>query len=568
MSRPSKSAKVSVTKSGTPHSTKKSHPSKGVKASASKASRTVPKRDGNAGSENLPKTRKSHVSKDGAPEAELRDASDLAPFADLLLPYQIRYLRDRSPMKKLVKSRRIGGTWTQSLEDVLDCVDRPGLKVWFSSADKTAGLEYLDYVRMWVEVANLIVQTVVVAEDALGDGEGTLETLQVADTDEATATVVVFHNGSKITILSSNPSGFRSKGGKVVLDEFAHHGRDRDLWKAAQPVAGAWGYPIRILSTQNGKGCAFYKLGNPEFDRANLDDLDEDEGLGTSESDWSVHTVTIEEAVADGMYDRVKKRPTTHAERAGYLRRLRRQCLNEAQYQEEYMCRAQDEAHALLPYSLIESVERDNILGLNQVTGPLYLGMDVGRKRDLTVIYVLELCGMVLHARHLVVMEKARFQRQKDVLWLLLSHPKMVRASIDATGLGAGLGEDTLERFGSYMIDSVHVTEGIKDALATRMVREFEDSGVLIPVDPVQRESLHSVQRTVSITNKARYDAKRDDENGHGDHFWALAHAIAAARTGDTGPADARSLPLRAETTPFDPQPFGRGHLDSWAAME
>lgn len=514
----------------------------------------------------------------------------LAPFADLLLPYQVRYLRDRSPMKKFVKSRRIGGTWTQSLEDVLDCVDKPGLKVWFSSADLSAGKEYLDYVRMWVEVANLLVQTVVVLEDHLGNGDVTPEAIEVADPTLATATVVEFHNGSKITILSSNPGAFRSKGGKVVLDEFAHHKSDRELWKAAQPVAGAWGYDIRILSTLNGKGNAFYKLGNPEFERPDPDQVDEDDPDEEAQpSAWSVHTVTIDQAVAEGMYDRVAKRPTTDKERARYIRRLRRQCLNEESFNEEFRCIANDEGHALLPYSLIESAERDGIAftclldgrdpssdlakrreitGLDQVKGPLYVGMDIGRKRDLSVIYALELVGKELVTRCMIELSKIRFGTQKEMLWQLLRHRFFVRASIDANGIGAQLAEEAAEAFGVYRVEGVVPTEAIKDALATRLVQEFEDATTLIPKHARQKEGLHAVRKTVSITNKARYDAQHDDTNGHADHFWALAFGIAAARSGGQAPADAMSLPPPPSTSfGFGGMSYSTSHLSDWAGL-
>lgn len=500
-----------------------------------------------------------------AESATRRSAEALSPFLDLLTPWQVKYLEDRSRIKKLTKSRRIGGTWIQALEDVLDCIEQPGLKVWFSSADKTAGGEYIDYILMWVGVANLLVQTVQVSESQLSDVSfEDPEALEVASQDDATATVVEFHNGSKITSLSSNPSQFRSKGGKVVLDEFAHHKRDRDLWKAAQPVA-ARGHSIRIISTQNGMSCAFYKLGNNAERKAARRS---EKKLGDKYA-WSIHEVTLVQAIDEGMLDQIEGRPTTQEERDAFIASIRAQCLSEAQYLEEYMCKAQDEAHALLPYSMIERVERDGILGLHQVTGSLYLGMDIGRVIDLTVIYVLELCGLILYTRHIVVLKNTEFSEQGRILWELLKHPKMVRAAIDARGIGMQLAEEAQKQFGTYHVDKVMGTPAIKDALATRMVQEFQDSTVLIPVDEQQREGLHAVAKTVSLTNTVRYDAKHDEENGHGDHFWALALGISAARTGGEAPADAVSSTTESVTTGFS-ESFGsynQAGLSTWAAM-
>lgn len=472
-----------------------------------------------------------------APEAVAqsapRAADALAPFADLLLPYQVEYLKDRSQLKKLLKSRRIGGTWVQSLEDVLDCIERPGLKVWFSSSDLSAAVEYIDYVKMWTDVASLIVQTIVVAEDSIGSGDQAPDAFEVAAPGDATATMVLFHNGSKITALSSRPGAFRSKGGKVVLDELAYHNADRDLWKAAQPVAGAWGYPIRILSTENGKGTVFHQLGNPEFETRHGDEDDEDL-LG---SGWSVHEITIERAVAEGMYDRVMGRPTTEQERRLYIRKLERQCLSKAAFREEFMCQAQDEAHALLTYEMIRAVERKDLPGIDAATGMLYLGMDVARKRDLTVIYVMELVGRDLVRRAFVEMHKTKFSAQKAVLWPLLRHPRLARALIDATGIGAQMAEEAQDDFGSWLVEAVTFTASVKDHLATRLVQEFQDSTLLIDDDPKQREGLHAVRKIVTGTNAVRYDAEHDSVNGHADHFWALALAVSAARSGSEGDA-------------------------------
>ena len=55
------------------------------------------------------------------------------------LPYQERWLADRSRLKIAQKSRRIGWTYVQSYEDCRDAVRADGgMDVWFSSADQSA----------------------------------------------------------------------------------------------------------------------------------------------------------------------------------------------------------------------------------------------------------------------------------------------------------------------------------------------------------------------------------------------------------------------------------------------
>ena len=70
---------------------------------------------------------------------------------------------------------------------------------------------------------------------------------------------VEFANGRRIHALSSNPRALRGRGGKLVVDEYAHHDQSDELWRAAQAVV-PWGHSIRVLSTHNGKGCRFYRM--------------------------------------------------------------------------------------------------------------------------------------------------------------------------------------------------------------------------------------------------------------------------------------------------------------------
>ena len=161
------------------------------------------------------------------------------------LPYQERWLNDKSKIKIWEKSRRIGATYVQSYEDVRDCVNKTVPAVWFSSADESAAKEYIDYCEQWVKLFHITAKR-------LGE--------VIIDNDkDIKAFVIQFSNGTKIHALSSNPKGFRSKGGKVVLDEFAFHNNPEELWKAARPCI-TWGFPLRILSTHNGQNCLYYKF--------------------------------------------------------------------------------------------------------------------------------------------------------------------------------------------------------------------------------------------------------------------------------------------------------------------
>lgn len=434
------------------------------------------------------------------------------------LPWQVKQLRDKSRNKLLEKSRRIGGTFVQSWEDVDDCVTTDGLKVWFSSADLSAGKEYVGYCEDWVRKLNAS------AKILDGTKNGDLDGAVFADEDkDITTQRVMFKNGSSINVLSSNPKAFRSKGGKVVWDEAAHHENADQMWKAAQPVA-AWGFGIRVLSTHNGVKSTFNQI---------IKKIAKGEMRG-----WGHRKVTILDAVAEGMVDKVLGRKATEAEVQEFLQDLKSGCLTEMQWLEEYMCEPVDEATAFITLAMISACERpaSSLLGLERATGPLYLGMDVGSLRDWTVIYVGELCGMVIHTRVKIVLKKAKLPDQWPILDELLSHPRLVRACIDRGGIGLEMAQRAVDKYGSK-VEDIHFTNAIKEEMAQKLRAEFEDVSLLIPdEDSEQTGSIHSIRCQVTSSGHRRYDAERG-VNGHGDHFWALALMARAARDPNAGPA-------------------------------
>ena len=117
---------------------------------------------------------------------------------DYFFPYQKRYLLDKSKVKILEKSRRIGGTYVQSFEDVQDCIEQPGLKIFFSSADMTAAAEYMDYISGWVSKLNTIAKAL--AEINCED----ISECEFADEDKGVKSKVIEFTGTKPGISAEN----------------------------------------------------------------------------------------------------------------------------------------------------------------------------------------------------------------------------------------------------------------------------------------------------------------------------------------------------------------------------
>jgi phage FluMu gp28-like protein len=416
------------------------------------------------------------------------------------LPYQIRWLANRSRFKIWEKSRRVGATYVQSYEDVRDAaIARGGVDVWFSSADESAAREYIHYAKQWARLLDIGARDL--GERAL-DGEDDVKVFEIE-----------FTNGKRINALRSSPRALRSKGGKVVLDEYAHHTHPEEMWAAAQP-ASTWGFPMRILSTYNGQGNRYYRLVN-----------DAHRGLGV----WSLESTPIQLAVDEGLADKIVGRPLSLEERAQWLAELEATVNDPDAWQQEYCCIPIDSATAYLTWEQIIACESDQAGNpADYAHGSAFVGYDVARRRDLAVIWVLEQVGDVLVTREVVSLRNASFAAQEAELDRVLRDYRVLRVAIDQTGMGEPLVEQAKRRYGSTRVEGVLFTGPAKQELAQGLKQRFEDRRVRIPQDKAIREAHHAVRRILTSAGNPRFDADRL-ASGHADEFWAHALAVHAA---------------------------------------
>ncbi len=432
---------------------------------------------------------------------------------DFWLKYQKEWLADKSQIKFAEKGRREGFTYVQSYEDVRDCVTnayyrkgRP-LKVWFTSADITAAKEYIDYCKEWASFFNSV------AKD-LGE-------VLIDEEKDVKALCLEFQNGTKIFALSSNPAQFRSKGGKVVIDEFAFHKDQKALWKAAFASAKMWGYPIRVISTHQGKQTYFYKTI---------------EKIKKGLLNYSLHTVTIFRAVADGLADKIKGRKLTAGERQEFLEEMRKDAGDEITWREEFCCEPVDESTAFLSYELINGCKQSDVEKMFEELpnlGDLYLGYDIARKGHKSVIFILEKINVLKFLRYKIILKNVKYREQKEILYSFLRLKNLRRACIDATGIGNNLAEDAQIDFGKSKVEMVMFTNSSKEEMATMLYIAMEDRNFRID-DKIEQEVIedfHSVKKITTKAGNTRLDADVS-ENGHADCFWSAALANCAASSG------------------------------------
>ncbi|MDP3014556.1 MAG: hypothetical protein Q8M92_09955, partial [Candidatus Subteraquimicrobiales bacterium] len=210
---------------------------------------------------------------------------------------------------------------------------------------------------------------------------------------------------------------------------------------------------------------------------------------------------------------------------------------------QEYEVQFLDEATAFITYDMINEVESDKAtingdspdstavpVNLGQspgYCGPVYAGMDIGRRRDLTVIWVLELVGDVLWTREVVAMLRASFTSQEQEIDRIWKQYHPMRLCMDQTGMGEKFVEDLQKKYSSS-VEGVLFSSPVKLDLANTLRRKFEDKQIRIPIMREIRDDIHSVKKITTSAGNIRFDAERS-ENSHADRFWALALATHAA---------------------------------------
>lgn len=409
------------------------------------------------------------------------------------------------------KSRRIGATYSDSYKScrTRNLIDHKR-DLWFSSADESAAFEYALYCRQWCKIMETAVREFF---EELEDDKGF----------KYNNYVIEFPNGSRINCMSSNPRRFRSKGGDVVLDEFAWHDNPGDMLDAALP-ATTWGYDIRILSTHNGESSEFNRIikiikkvlaGELTFEQAKT-------------LRWSLYCTPITKAVDQGLAEKIYKLKHINLQaRQRFLTDCRARCRNEDAWKQEYMCEPSAEASTLIPYDLYQSCESEDCLK-SIGDGPKYIGFDVGREKHRTKIWLLEKVADLFITRKIETLHKTPYSTQLKVISDMMEDPTVVRACGDATGIGDMLVETLQEKYGKHRVEKIKFTSESKDHMASMILGHFEDRRLRVPADPKIRDSFHTVRKTITAAGNIRYDAAVTNE-GHADDFWALGTALEAA---------------------------------------
>ena len=461
------------------------------------------------------------------------DRSQRTPM--VLLPYQVTWQTDTSPVKVIEKSRRIGMSWGEASEDALLSATRSGMDVFYVGYNKDMAQEFIGDCADWAKQYNKAASEI--EEDIFQDVDKDIITFRIK-----------FASGHKIVALSSRPSNLRGMQGKVVIDEAAFHDDLKALIKAALALL-MWGGQVVIISTHDGDENYFNEI---------IKDI------RAGKKPYSLHRVTFDDALKAGLYKRI-------------CMRLGKEWSQEAQDQwrqqtidfygdgadEELFCIPSQGGGAFLPLGMLEAIQDENIPVVNLTCRPgfvdepkhireaeirqwceenllplikkmpenypVYMGEDFARNGDLSVQWPLqEDVGLKHRPPYILELRNVPFEQQKQILFYQCDlFPRFRGGAFDAKGNGQYLAEVARQRYGATRIIEVHLSQEWYRENMPKFKAAIEDKDTFIPKDGDTLDDHRAIKMVKGIakvpdTGRTR---GRDGNMRHGDA--GIAHALA-----------------------------------------
>lgn len=414
---------------------------------------------------------------------------------DILFPYQRAFVEDDARFKLFVSSRQIGKSFALAFDVVRDCVLSPNA-LWLAvSRGERQAKEWL-----------LKAKNIAVLFCDFSNQNGVPITITKNSVSE-----LVFSNGSRIIAVPNNPDTIRGYSGNLIIDELAFFENCDEFWASIVPtITNELNGKKRLIvaSTFNGKGNKFYKI----FEEKN---------------DFSKYLVNIEQAVACGLDVDINE--------------LKRAVGDEDVWKQEFMCIPVESGQTLISIDLFRASVRAScsteipLDDMRQEYRSFYAGIDIGRKHDLTAIWVLEKIGDKLHTRMIKELRNKTFAEQRAEICKILECRAVRKCRIDATGIGAQLAEELNALFHDR-VEQCRFTNDFKQEIFISMQRAFQDGKIYTPQNKGELErDVCAIQKITTASGLTKYYAP-SNEDGHSDRATALALAISSSGIIDSRP--------------------------------
>lgn len=475
--------------------------------------------------------------------------TQVAQATRILMQYQVDWIADKSQVKIMEKSRRIGISYAEAADDVLYAASAEGANVYYISYNKEMTQGFIQDCATWARAFNAAASQI--------------EESVIEEEDKQILTFTIkFDSGHMIQAFTSSPRNLRSKGRpgeRLVVDEGAFLDDIKEVLKAAMAMT-MWGGQIRIISTHDGVDNPFNELIND---------------VRAGKFPYSVHRVDLDDALRDGLYRKIcavtGQEWTLEREVEWRQTMINRYKPNEG---EELFCIPSKGGGAWLSRALIEARmvpapvirftgtddfnnarpdlrEREMQDWINEHLKPLLkfvpelrhaLGMDFGRSGDLSCIAPSEIASNLrVRIPFLVELKNVPYNQQLQVLFAICDVlPRKCGIVIDSRGNGSYVGEAAHDKYGT-VVQRLMPTEGWYRDNMPPYKAAFEDDTVEIP----RHDGLLQSHRAIRLVRGVpRMPEGKTADGGHGDNAMACAYSHAATRM-NFGPVHASSRPRR-----------------------
>lgn len=436
--------------------------------------------------------------------------------------YQAAFLDDHWTRWAWVrKGRQVGWSQEEAYHGLMKAISLPRYRKIFTSLNLDDCKEKIDY-------ANDLY-------DRLKEVSWLRNELPGKEVDRKTE--IRFSNGARL-ISVFTPRG-KAKA-DVSMDEFAYYQDPRKVYRAAMPIL-VHGGQLRIGSSPTHSQSMFSAIGRREGGK--FTDFRRFEIFWW---DCPIHCKDVEAARRE-IFDRTAGARLMATEDA--VRKFGTEILLELfnnmlleDFQQELENTESDDEKAFLSWDLIkactptgeDSISRyDSLEGLRSRTkdGHLWVGYDVGRRKDAAEITVFEERDAHLYERYRKTLKNTPFPIQAEELDSILHIPNVMGLAIDQTGMGEQLAEERVLKWGSKVVP-VQFTNPMKGTMATNLKMLMEKSKVSFQADREAMFQMHSIKRLHS-GNNVIYEVTSEKEGGYIDHhhadiFWARALALYA----------------------------------------
>lgn len=427
-------------------------------------------------------------------------------LGDLLLPYQAKSNKAilMNSVVVIEKSRRIGFTWGVASEGALTAAAKRGeggMNVYYMGYEKEMARDFIDTVAMWAKAFALIAGDVEEYVFGVDDHDREIKAFRIS-----------FASGFEVVALPSKPRALRGKQGLVIIDEAAFHDDVQATIDAAMALL-IWGGRVVIISTHFGIDNPFNTLVN-EIKAGNLP--------------YHLISVTFMDAINDGLYERVKLVSNDNIlPKEEWIKDI--YAKNGEAAAQELDCIPTAGGGSWIDPSDLSACEHPEA-GIPELyqNGIAYIGQDVARRRDLSVIGTAELVNNILWVRDLWINSNVKFADQYKEFDRQMARYRIAAGRIDQTGMGEAVVERHQEKHGSVRIQGRLFTGPERINLATKLRDRFEAGTIRIPKTSEIRSDLLALKRG-GKEGKALFE----HANKHADIFWALALICDAADIGE-----------------------------------